>query len=35
MKFISLNDDSKEIHYIPTTNLESEKWYERDDMFSQ
>lgn len=29
--FDRLNDGSKEFHYIPATNLEGEKWHERED----
>ena len=29
--FDRLNDGSKEFHYIPATNLEGEKWNERED----
>lgn len=29
--FERLNDESKEFHYIPATNLAGEKWYERED----
>lgn len=29
--FDRLNDESKEFHYIPATNLAGEKWHERED----
>lgn len=34
LTFDRLNDDSKSFKFISATNLEGEKWYERDDMFS-
>lgn len=32
--FDRLSDDNQTFNYIAATNLEGQKWYERDDMFS-